>query len=85
MKSICFKKNTLITIEQLVCFFFRALIRGVKKMKSIQIIDALGRLLWSKENINSNELTLNDFTSNSILLISIELTDNQKISKKYSN
>jgi hypothetical protein len=58
---------------------------GVKKMKSIQIFDALGRLLWSKENINSNELTLNDFTSNSILLISIELTDNQKISKKYSN
>ena len=37
MKSICFKKNTLITIEQLVCFFFRALIRGVKKMKSAQL------------------------------------------------
>ena len=58
---------------------------GVKKMKSIQIFDALGRLLWSKNNINSNELTLQNFTSNSILLISIELTDNQKISKKYSN
>lgn len=58
---------------------------GVKKMKSIQVFDILGRLLWSKEDINSNELTLNDFTSNSILLISVELTDNQKISKKYSN
>jgi len=58
---------------------------GVKKMKSIQIFDVLGRLIWSKENINSNELALKDFTSNSILLISVELTDSQKISKKYSN
>ena len=58
---------------------------GVKKMKSIQVFDVLGRLLWSKQNINSNELTLKDFTSNSILLIVVEMADNQKISKKYSN
>ncbi len=58
---------------------------GVKKMKSIQVFDVLGRLLWSKDSINSNEFTLKDFTSNSILIISIEFTDNQKISKKYSN
>jgi hypothetical protein len=58
---------------------------SVKKMKSIQVFDVLGRLLWSKENINANELTLNDFTTNSNLLISIEFTDNQKISRKYSN
>lgn len=58
---------------------------GVKKMKSIQIFDILGRLLWSKENINLNEITLKDFTSNSVLLISIELTDGQIFSRKYTN
>ena len=58
---------------------------GVKKMKSIQVFDVLGRLLWSQDNINSSELTLKDFTSNSVLVVSVELTDNQKISKKYSN
>ena len=58
---------------------------GVKKMKSVQVFDVIGRLLWSKEDINSNEFTLKDFTSSLVLLISIELTDNQKISKKYSN
>jgi hypothetical protein len=58
---------------------------GVKKMKNIQVFDVLGRLLWSQGDLNSSEFTLKDFTSSSVLLISIELTDNQKISKKYSN
>jgi hypothetical protein len=54
-------------------------------MKNIQVFDVLGRLLWSQGDLNSSEFTLKDFTSSSVLLISIELTDNQKISKKYSN
>lgn len=57
---------------------------SVKKMKNIQIFDTLGRLLWTEKNVNSNELILKNI-SNTILIISIELTDNQVISKKFSN
>jgi hypothetical protein len=58
---------------------------GVKKMKNIQVFDVLGRLLWSQGAINSSEFTLKEFTSNSVLLISIELAGGEVFSKKYTN
>jgi hypothetical protein len=58
---------------------------SVKKMKNIQVFDLLGRLLWSQEDINSSEFTLKEFTSNSVLLISIELAGGEVFSKKYTN
>ena len=58
---------------------------SVKKIKNIQIFDTLGRLLWDEKNANSNQVTFKNTISNSILCISIELIDNQIISKKFSN
>jgi hypothetical protein len=58
---------------------------GVKKMKNIQVFDLLGRLLWSQEDINASEFTLQEFTSNSVLLLSIELAGGEIFSKKYIN
>lgn len=55
---------------------------GVKKMKSIQVFDLLGRLLWSMDNVNLNEISIENIPSNSVLLVSIILAENQVYSKK---
>lgn len=55
---------------------------GVSKMKSIQIFDLLGRLLWSQDELNLNEITIDNITSNSVLFVSVKLADNQSFSKK---
>ncbi len=58
---------------------------SVKKIKNIQIFDTLGRLLWVQKNANSNQVIVKNTISNSIIYILVELTDNQIISKKFSN
>ncbi|WP_298223860.1 hypothetical protein [Flavobacterium sp.] len=58
---------------------------SVKKMKNVRIFDLLGRLLYEEKNVNSNQVLLENNFSNTTLLISIELTDSQIISRKYSN
>lgn len=58
---------------------------SVKKMENIQIFDILGRLLSTEKNLDSTEFILKTPISNSVLLITVELIDNQIINKKFSN
>lgn len=58
---------------------------SVKKMKNIRIYDLLGRLLDVENNVNEKKWVVENIFSDATLLISIELTENQIISKKFSN
>lgn len=57
---------------------------GVKKMKNIRIFDPLGRLLFEHKNLDVNQF-ISTQDLDDLILFSIELSDGQIISKKYSN
>jgi len=54
-----------------------------EKIKSVQVYDVLGRLIFTKENINNNKFSINSIAQrNQALIIKAQLENNQVISKK---
>lgn len=58
---------------------------GTLIMKSIKVFDVSGRLLLTKDNINSSATSLNVGTTNQVLFVEITTSDLVTVLKKYIN
>ena len=54
-------------------------------MKSIKVFDVSGRLLLTKDNINSSATSLNVGTTNQVLFVEITTSDLDTVLRKYIN
>ena len=56
---------------------------SVEKISSVRVYDILGKEVFAKVNINSNELIISDLTvQNQSLIVKLTLTNGNQISKK---
>ena len=54
-------------------------------LKSVQLFDAIGRLIDEKNNISANEVKFSESNIHKVIIVKIQLSNNQIISKKFMN
>ncbi|NUY80337.1 choice-of-anchor D domain-containing protein [Flavobacterium sp. MAH-1] len=55
---------------------------GVENLATVEIFDMVGRLVYSKKDINATEITIPVYVQEQALLVRIELTDGSRTAKK---